>query len=473
MVKNHRRRFGNVACLCLVIAGVAAAQEKRGARPPNFVLLFIDDLGYGDVGPFGSKLTKTPNLDAMAAQGLKLTSFYAAPVCSPSRASLMTGCYPKRVGIPRVLFPVENIGINAAEHTLPELLKERGYATMCIGKWHLGDQDEFLPTRHGFDHYFGLPYSNDMTPERAGEAAAGKNGKKNANTGRISKYPPLTLIRDETPIQVIKLPDQDRLVEMYTDEAVTFLREQKDRHSDKPFFLYLAHNAVHAPHHPGAKWRGHSGHGVYNDWVEEVDWSCGKVLDTIRELGLSDDTLVLFTSDNGGTRSASNAPLRGFKASTWEGGMREPTIALWPGKVPAGAACDAVLSEIDILPTFVKLAGGQVPTDRKIDGTDIWPILSGQSKKSPHEAFFYFNVNNLEAVRSGEWKLKLPGTLYNLDKDIGETTDVAKDHPDVVKRLQGYASAMDGDLGEHDAGPGCRPPGKVEHPKPLKVAPSK
>ena len=461
--------------IAIVVVALAAfpVRGAEGNRPPNFVILFIDDLGYGDIGPFGSKLNKTPNLDKMAAEGMKLTSFYAAPVCSPSRASLMTGCYFKRVSVPQVYFPASPAGLNPDEQTLAELLKERGYETMCIGKWHLGDQPQFLPTRQGFDHYFGLPYSNDMIPERAGESAktaknaknAKQNAKQKANVERISKYPPLPLLRDEHVIRTLKPEDQDNLVEWYTDEALKFLKEHKS--AEKPFFLYVAHSAVHWPHHPGPNFRGKNPHGPYSDWVEEVDWSCGKVLDAIRDLGLGENTMVLFTSDNGGTPYASNAPLRGFKASTWEGGMREPTIALWPGKIPAGSACDAVTSEIDVMPTFVKLAGGKMPADRIIDGKDILPLLKGESRQSPHEAFFYYRGNNLEAVRSGDWKLQLPATLYNLAKDIGETTDVAKEHADVVKKLQDYAAKAAADMGNGGPGPGCRPAGHVENPKPL------
>jgi arylsulfatase A len=453
--------LGPVAAL----AADAAAQSQR----PNFVVILIDDMGYGDIGPFGSKLNRTPRLDRMAAEGMKLTSFYAAPVCTPSRAQLMTGCYAKRVSLPDVIGPVARIGISSSEQTVAQLLKSQGYATMCIGKWHLGDQPEFLPTRHGFDHYLGLPYSNDM----------GGSGKPNA------RNPPLPLLRD---VRVIEAPvEQDKLVERYTEEAVKFITANQKR----PFFLYLPHTAVHVPIHPGKAFQGKSGNGLYGDWVEEVDWSTGRVLDTLRELKLDSRTLVLFTSDNGPWRSQGKdagvaGPLRGGKASTWEGGMREPTIARWPGKIPAGVVCDAVMSEMDVLPTLVQLAGGEIDSRRAIDGKDIWPLLSGQSKRSPHEALFYFSSNRLEAVRSGPWKLAIsqqiehgidkepkPSTkpfvpiLFNLDTDIGETTDVASRHPDVVKRLQGYIRQMDGDLGITGRGPGVRASGVVKQPQPL------
>ncbi len=436
---------------------------------PNFVIILIDDMGYGDIGPFGSKLNATPNLDRMEQEGMKLTSFYGAPVCTPSRAQILTGCYAKRVSLPDVIFPACPSGLSPKEHTVADLLRAQGYATMAVGKWHVGDQREFLPTQHGFNHFFGLPYSNDM-------------GLHPNATGREGTYPPLPLLSDKN---VIEAPvDQDQLTARYTERAIQFIKDNQS-HS---FFLYLAHTAVHVPLHPGAAFRGKSGNGLYGDWVEEVDWSVGQVLKTLKELNLDTNTLVLFTSDNGpwllqGKNGGVAEPLRGGKATTWEGGMREPTLAWWPGKVPAHTVCDAVASEMDVLPTFTKLAGGEVPTDNKIDGKDIWPLLSGQSKTSPHEALYYFNSLRLQAVRSGPWKLAIapqgtgrgnnvltPATfnkprLYNLDTDIGEQTDVAAEHPEVVARLQDLIRQMDDDLGRTKDGPGVRPPGRVDHPQ--------
>jgi len=452
--------------LLAALGGLSRAEDK-----PNFVVILIDDLGYGDIGPFGSKLNRTPNLDRMAEQGMKLTSFYAAPVCTPSRAQMMTGCYAKRVSMPQVIFPSCPTGLSAKEHTVASLLKRQGYVTMAIGKWHLGDQPEFLPTKRGFDHYFGLPYSNDM----GGNNKPGAKGKAR---------PPLPLVRDG---KVIEAPaDQDTLTARYTEEAVKFIAANKDR----PFFLYFPHTAVHTPLHPGKNFQGKSANGTYGDWVEEVDWSVGRVLDTLRELKLGGRTLVLFTSDNGpwltqGKRGGVAGPLRGGKGSTWEGGMREPTVAWWPGKISAGSVCDAPMSEIDVLPTLVKLAGGTVPTDRKIDGKDIWPLLSGQTKESPHEALFYFSGNRLDAVRAGPWKLAIAPQalhkakpdaetvkhtgprLYNLNTDIGELTDVAAQHSDIVARLQKFVAQMESDLGTNALGPGVRPPDRVDNPKPL------
>ena len=320
------------SCLFLpaLLLGALAPLRAADVKPdrPNVVLILMDDMGYGDIGPFGSKLNRTPHLDRLAAEGMKLTSFYAAPLCTASRSQLMTGCYAKRVGMPDVLFPGNRTGINPQEKTIAELVKPQGYATMIIGKWHLGDQPEFLPTRHGFDHYLGLPYSNDMD-------GAAKPGGKNP-------MPPLPLLRDET---VIAAPaDQDTLTELYTAEAVKFITTNKDR----PFFLYLAHAAVHVPLHPGPAFKGKSKNGDYGDWVEEADWSVGRVLATLRELKLDEKTLVIFASDNGGIKNAYNGPLRGTKFTTWEGGVRVPAIARWPGRIPAGSTCDAMLSELDL-----------------------------------------------------------------------------------------------------------------------------
>ncbi len=452
-----------VALLCCFSNSRAVAAVTPAH--PNFILILADDLGYGDIGPFGSK-NRTPNLDRMAREGMKMTSFYAAPVCTPSRAQILTGCYAKRVSLPVVIFPASPIGLSAEEHTIASLLKAEGYATMAIGKWHVGDQPEFLPTHRGFDHYLGLPYSNDMGPSEA----AVKKGK--------AVRPPLPLLRDDKVVETLTAKDQEKITVRYTDEAVKFIRENQ-RH---PFFLYLPHTAVHAPIHPGDKFRGKSA-TLYQDWVEEVDWSVGQVLDTVKELGIADNTLVIFTSDNGpwltqGTNGGNAGPLRGGKGSTWEGGVREPTIVWWPGKVAAGSTCDAVTANYDFLPTFVALAGGTVPANRKIDGRDISPLWLGKTNQSPHTAHFYFSADRLEAVRSGPWKLAiveqkelhpaapkstLPA-LYNLDHDIGEITNVAPQHPDVVKQLQGLIATMAADLGATNSGPGARPPGSVSHP---------
>ena len=480
--------------LTLVILALAPLAALHAAdnipAKPNFIVINIDDMGYADIAPFGSKLNRTPNLDRMAKEGRRLTCFYGAPVCSPSRSALMTGCYPKRVlPIPGVLFPGAAVGLNPAERTVAELLKEAGYTTACIGKWHLGDQPEFLPPQRGFDYYLGLPYSNDMGPgEDGSKSSLGEplpkrmpdNDSANVpETGLVGpNQPPLPMVENHTVIARVKQDEQQGLVERYTTAALKFIRASKE----KPFFLYLPHNAVHFPIYPGKKWAGQSPHGNYSDWVEEVDWSVGQVLDTLRELHLESRTLVLFTSDNGGTPRAVNAPLRGFKGSTWEGGMREPTIAWWPGNIPAGTSSDAISGMFDVLPTLVKLAGGQAPADRKLDGGDLWPVLADEAgAKSPHEVFYYYNGLKLEGVRSGPWKLRFAPVpknakppdpahreqLYNLDSDIGESTDVAEANPSEVARLRALADAMKNDLGLDGIGPGVRPLGRVTNPQPL------
>lgn len=455
-----------------------AETHIASAKRPNLVIIYVDDMGYADIQPFGSKLNSTPACNRLAAEGMKLTSFYCAPVCTPSRAQILTGCYAKRVSLPRVIFPDAKIGLSAKEHTIADLLKKQGYATECIGKWHVGDQQEFLPTHRGFDHYLGLPYSNDMGGEWDGQTQVPFRKRR----------PPLPLVRDGKVIATMNGDRQDVIESLYTKEAVKFIRD----HKAGPFFLYFAHTAVHVPLHPGKAFQGKSKNGKYGDWIQEMDYSTGKVMDTIRQLNLSKNTLVLFSSDNGpwltqGDQAGLATPLRGGKGGTYEGGMREPTIAWWPGHIAAGTTCDVVTGNIDVLPTFVHLAGGSVPTDRKIDGVDISPLLLGKATESKRKVQYYFDGNQLQAVRSGPWKMaispqrevnKLQGQpqtaskppfpkLYNLDTDISETTDVASQHPDVIKRLQKYVNDMDKDLGIKGKGPGVRPPGRVDDPKPL------
>ncbi len=457
-----------VLILCQRVLAFAAEEGLT----PNFIVINIDDLGYADIGPFGSTLNRTPHLDRMAKEGRRLTSFYAAPVCSPSRASLMTGCYPKRaLPIPHVLFPANDVGLAPGEVTVAELLKQQGYATAIIGKWHLGDQPEFLPTRQGFDSYFGLPYSNDMGPaadgvkSNLGDPIPQPNANVKKAQGVGQGQPPLPLMRNETVVQRVLAQDQTTLVARYTDEAIKFITENKA----KRFFLYLPHNAVHFPLYPGAAFQGKSKNGLYGDWVEEMDWSVGRVLDTVRELGLANNTFVLFTSDNGGTPRAKNTPLRGNKASTWEGGMRVPTIAWWPGKIPAGTSSDAITGMIDVLPTLVALAGGSLPTDRKLDGGNLAPLLLGTADAKPvRDIFHFYRGLKLEAVRSGSWKLHLEkGELFNLETDIGEANNVAAANSEVVAMLRGIADQMKDDLGLDGIGPGCRPLGKVSNAQPL------
>ena len=472
-----RRSFIKCVGAAVCSAGAAslfadAAKAKNAKKQPNFVVIFIDDMGYGDIEPFGSKVNKTPHLNRMAAEGMKLTSFYsAAPVCTPSRAALMTGCYPKRVGLATgswggVLFPKDPHGLNPKEKTIAGVLKDAGYATGCFGKWHLGDQGEFLPTSHGFDTYFGIPYSNDMWPPHPG-----------AVRWKV-KASPLPVLRDTKVVDIVKDMDgQAALCKRFTDEATAFIR----RHKDRPFFVYLPHAFIHHPRNASKEFMDKAGGEKKLDeqkmirdrnyalrqrtraQIEEVDWSAGRILATIRQFGLDKNTMVIFTSDNGGSLGCSNAPLRGGKGSTWEGGMREPTLVWWPGAVPANSTCDEIATTMDLLPTFAALSGGKVPGDRVIDGKDISPLLLGRANaKSPHKAFFYYSRTNLQAVRCGEWKLRTSGQLYNLDEDIGEKQNVAKQNPGVVTRLKKYLDECRADLGRKD---NCRPVGKVKAPK--------
>lgn len=451
-------------CLGLLLSAFAAAAVK----PPNIVIIFIDDMGYGDIGPFGATKQKTPHLDRMAKEGMKLTSFYAAPACSVSRAQLLTGCYGVRVNVPWVYMPASPQGLNPEETTIAEHLKKLDYATMCIGKWHLGDQPEFLPTKHGFDHYFGIPYSNDMQ-----------------RTSTESGLRVTPLLRDDKVLELLTDEEQSRIVERYTDEAVGFI----SKNQNKPFFLYLPHTAIHTPIYAGKAFQGKSDNGRVGDWIEEVDWSTGRILDTLRELKLDKNTLVIFTSDNGPwlikeKDSGSAGPLRGGKGSTWEGGVRVPTLAWWPGKIPAASSVDAVAGTIDLLPTIVTIAGGAVPAESIIDGRDISALLLGKSKQSPREAHYYFKGYNLEAVRQGSWKLALAPQietmgrsfdddakgseprLYHLDEEIGERTNLAAQNPEIVAKLTALAEKMKADLGKPNA-PGSRPAGKVDNPQPL------
>ncbi len=441
--------------LCSLLFGCAETSEQS----PNFIIIFIDDLGYADIGPFGSELNRTPNLDRMAAEGMKLTDFYvAASVCTPSRAALMTGCYPQRVdmehnalpgsGNDLVLFPGDPKGLNPEETTLAEMLKKAGYATAMVGKWHLGDQKQWLPIHYGFDSYFGIPYSNDMGV---------------GNTRR--NYPPLPVIEEFEVIE--EEPDQGYLTKRYTERSLEFI----EAHKDQPFFLYLPHTMVHLPRFASPAFEGKSNNGLYGDIVEELDWSVGQILGKLVELGIDDNTVVLFFSDNGGTRSTdsykvSNAPLRGGKATMWEGGFRVCSLAWGPGLIPAGSESNELTTSMDLYPTFAKLAGGNIPQARILDGKDITPILTGEAgAKTPHEAFFYRRASIFYAVRSGPWKLfvkdykqgknNLPaGTLFNLHDDIGETTDVSEANPDVVARLQKLAEASIADIGDGRDNPG-------------------
>lgn len=429
--------------LCAVVNLSAADAE----RPPNVVLVFTDDQGYEDLGCFGSPLISTPCLDRLAAEGRKFTSFYSAnSVCSPSRAALLTGCYPTRVSVPGVLFPRHDTGLHPDEITIADLLKDKGYATACIGKWHLGHKPSLLPTRQGFDRYYGIPYSNDMTIDPSATLADDIVFRAGMDRERLlatEKHPKnwVPLMRDEV---VIEYPaDQTTLTQRYTEEAVAFI----ESHRDQPFFLYLPHTMPHIPLFASEGFRGKSRRGLYGDTIEEIDWSVGEIMATLKDCGIDEHTLVIFTSDNGPWklnrgRGGSAYPLRGYKFSTLEGGMRVPCLMRWPGRIPAGTVCDEVAATIDLLPTLAGLAGAAVPTDRVIDGRDIWPLMADVAgSHSPHEHYFFYKGQRLESVRSGSWKLRRPGRkeeaieLYDLATDVGESVNLAKEHPERVAAL--------------------------------------
>ena len=459
---NHtRRRF--LKALGVGVASLMAPSwikgDPRTADKPNFVIIFMDDQGYQDIGCFGSPSIRTPNLDRMADEGMRFTDFYAAAsICSPSRAALMTGCYPPRVGITKVLFPRDYIGLNPREVTIADVLKSRGYATTCIGKWHLGHLSEFLPIRQGFDSYFGIPYSNDM------DGVKGKD-KNLDRAWREKDYSSwnVPLMRNE---KIVERPaDQTTLIERYTDEAITFIRTNKD----KPFFLYLPHTMPHIPLFVSDEFYFEGVKRAYTTTIEQIDFSVGRVFAALKEAGVDDNTLVVYTSDNGPWLSKKHhagcaLPLRDGKFSTYEGGMREPCIMRWPGRIPAGTECNQMCGTIDLLPTFARLAGAEVPSDRVIDGKDILPLMAGtRGARSPHEAFYYYRGMNLEAVRSGRWKLrriKKTTELYDLENDIGEKNNLANAHPQIVRGLTNRMEEFDRRLKAN-----ARPPGKVPQEK--------
>lgn len=430
----------------------SAASPRDSKTRPNFVVIFIDDLGYGDIEPFGSKINITPNLSRMASEGMKLTSFYvASPLCTPSRAALMTGCYPQRVGLNRgsghaVLFPGDIHGLHPDEITIAETLRTAGYATGCFGKWHLGDQPQFLPTAQGFDAYFGIPYSNDMWP-----------GLKRW------QFPDLPILRNTDVVGLVKdMDEQATLCRIFTEEAIGFIRT----HRKQPFFVYLPHAFVHSPRKasPGFMAPGKTAEQAQ---VEEVDWSVGQILKTLKEEGLSENTLVLFTSDNGPAGGLSAGPLRGKKGSGYEGGHRVPTVAWWPGTIPEGSTCNELTTAMDLYPTFAGLAKTAFPSDRVIDGKNILPLLLGkEGAKTPHDRFFYQQAGNLVAVRSGGWKLFKAGALYNLKKDIAEKSNVAGANPEAVRKLQKMLKDFEDDIEENSRPVGIEKNSRTLVPRP-------
>ncbi|MCP3919424.1 MAG: sulfatase [bacterium] len=447
------------------------------ARVPNVVIVFTDDQGWADVGCQGAEGFATPHLDRLAREGVRLTDFYAAqPVCSASRAALLTGCYPNRIGIHGALGPGAKHGIGSGELTLAELLRSRGFATAAFGKWHLGHHPQFLPTRHGFDEFYGIPYSNDMWPHHPENPEA---------------WGDLPTIEGERTVGLNT--DQNRFTGDFTARAVDFI----ERHASEPFFVYVAHPMPHVPLHASDAFRGRTARGLYGDVIEEIDAGVGDILRALERLELDDDTLVVFTSDNGpwlsyGDHGGSTGPLREGKGTTFEGGVRVPFLARWPGHIPAGTVCAEPAMTIDVLPTIARLVGAELP-DHPIDGKDVWPLLAGlRDARSPHEAlYFYYHKGELEALRSGRWKLHfphryrsmagrapgaggLPGkydygvrverSLFDLHTDLGESHDVSAEHPEVLARLLRLADAARAELGDaltDVQGAGVREPGRL------------
>jgi arylsulfatase len=476
----------SLAAVFLLAGSQAFAQTANTVKQPNIVIIFADDLGYGDLGSYGASGYETSNLDKLASQGTRFTNFYAAQaVCSASRAGLLTGCYPNRIGISGALMPWSKTGLNPEETTLAEMLKPLGYATSIVGKWHLGYQEEFLPLQHGFDEYYGLPYSNDMWP-------VNYDGKPITDSADYKiKYPPLYLIEGNKKAQVVSnLQDMTHLTTLYTQKAVDFIQRNKEH----PFFLYLAHSMPHVPLAVSEKFRGKTDQGLFGDVIEELDWSVGEVMKALDENGLNENTLVIFTSDNGpwlcmGNHAGSTGGLREGKGTSYEGGQREPCIVRWPGHTPPGAVCSKLSSTIDILPSIATITGAAVP-EKQIDGVDISALWNGNFHADPRKDFYYYyGRNNLEAIRVGKWKMVFPhnlesyeGTppgrdgfpgkkimrtaelaLYDLDRDPGERYNVIDQYPEVVESIKKIAEKARQDLGDdltHSVGKNRREPGR-------------
>jgi arylsulfatase A-like enzyme len=433
--------------LCGFICGLAWASVSAGL--PNIILINIDDMGYADVTPFGNTELRTPHIQKLADGGRKFTDFYAAPTCTMSRARLMTGCYNPRVSMNSVLFPGDGKGLHPDEVTIAEVLKQRGYATACVGKWHLGDVPDMLPTAQGFDSFFGLPYSNDMHAKRRAK-------------GKLC--PPLPVIRGTEVIETE--PDQAYLTKRYTEETIKIINEKKD----EPFFIYLAHTMVHLPLAASPDFKGKSKGGLIGDTIEEIDWSVGQVLQTLEELGLADNTLVIFTSDNGPAKREA-PPFRGNKQTNWEGGVRVPTIMRWPGRIPAGTTCDRIAGMIDILPTFAAMAEVKLDPKRIIDGKNMLPLMTEVHPKPVHHTELYYRggQNKPDGIRMDDWKLlvqyperikKAPKNgpwLFNLKDDAAESSNVAQQHPEIVERLTKELKKREAEINNN-----TRPAGRVK-----------
>ena len=442
-------------------------------RPPNIVIVFTDDQGYQDLSSYGSPNIHTPHLDELAENGLKLTNFYSAQaVCSASRAALLTGCYPNRIGISGALFPYHKVGINAQETTLAEMLKVRGYKTGIFGKWHLGHHPEFLPNNHGFDEFKGIPYSNDMWP-------VDYDGNQVPSDHRLAKtYPQLPFFHNFEVVKEIRtLEDQAQLTTELTHAAVDFI----ERNKEHPFFLYVPHPMPHVPIAVSDKFKGKSKQGLYGDVIMEIDWSVGEIIKKLKENGLEENTFFVFTSDNGpwlnfGNHAGSASPLREGKGTAWEGGQREPCVIHYPKEIKKARTIDTPIMAIDLLPTIAEITNAELPP-KKIDGKSVWNVFKGETNESPQEAyFFYYKTNELHGVRYKDWKLYFPHTfrtlngrpggkdgypvkyemnaiekieLYNLKDDVGETTDVASKYPDVVQKIKSLANDMRNELGDN------------------------
>lgn len=477
-----------IGCLLLALASMAGPAPAEIERP-NIVVIFIDDMGYADIGPFGATQYETPHLDAMARNGRRFTDFcVSTAVCSASRVSLLTGCYNTRVGISGALGPNANHGLHQDEVTLAEICRSQGYATACFGKWHLGHHPKFLPTQHGFDHYFGLPYSNDMWPFHPRFVKLPPDAPE-----RKKNYPPLPLIEGSTVVNAnVTGEAQTQLTTQYTERAVEFINENRKR----PFLLYVPHSMVHVPLYVSDKFKGKSGAGLFGDVVMEIDWSVGEIIGALKAHELESKTLVVFTSDNGpwlsyGHHAGSAHPLREGKGTMFEGGYRVPTLMQWPGQIPAGTTCDELASTIDILPTVAQLVGAPLPK-HPIDGKDIRPLMFGETNAtSPHEAFYcYYAGGQLQAVRDRRWKLHFPHqyrtmagrpggrdgmpnayrqagigkALFDLKSDVSETKNVLAQHPEIVSRLERAAETARAELGDQlmqRKGTGSRPPGRL------------
>lgn len=472
------KHFCNALLALIVFLAIACSPQtdskKSSQQSPNFVIVFIDDMGYGDIGTQGATGWTTPNLDKMAAEGMRFTNFYSAqPVCSASRAGLLTGCYPNRIGISGALFPWHEVGLNPQETTIAEMLKQKGYATGIFGKWHLGHHKEFLPLQHGFDEYVGVPYSNDMWPlSNTGEHLPEGHGRL--------KYPDLPVMKDnDVMFTITDWEGQDTLTTLYTEKAVDFI----NRNADQPFFLYLPHTMAHIPLGVSDKFKGKSEQGLYGDVMMEIDWSVGQIEKALQANGIDDNTVVIFTTDNGpwlnfGNHAGSSGGLREGKTTSWEGGQRVPFIVKWPGKVPAGKICNKLGCAIDILPSFAEIAGTQLP-ELEIDGTSLVDLWKGNLEATPrNEIWYYFHKNHLNGVRKGNWKLVLPHNwssyntqpgmdgnggkrigmkvetpeLYNMMRDPGEQYNVYDYNPDKVAELMKVVEEARAELGDLNVG---------------------